>query len=64
MPTSFLDDLNGPAINKDHIATVVSGTRKEVPDGWVRRRVIHVKTDYGFRTDIIYEYPDGSTIRR
>lgn len=65
MSTSLLhDNNNGRAINAGHIVATVQGIRRDVPEGWTKRRVEPVQTDYGVRIDIIYEYPDGSIIRR
>ena len=64
MPGSFLEETNGPVINKTYIAEIVSGLRKEVPPGWERRKKEVVTTDYGARIDTIYEYPDGTSFRR
>lgn len=64
MPGSFLKDEGGPVINKTYFAEVVDGTRKDLPDGWVRKEKIIVKTDYGMRFDTKYIYPDGTELIR
>jgi hypothetical protein len=64
MPGSFLDETNGPIINKTYMAEVVSGSRKDVPPGWTGRRKEVTRTEYGVRIDIVYSYPDGKEVRR
>lgn len=64
MPGSFLEEKNGPIINKTYIATVVDGIREDVPSGHTRSYKRPVKTEYGVRIDTVYVYPDGREVVR
>ena len=65
MGTSLLsDNNNGRALNADHITMTVDGIREDVPEGWIERREVPVVTDYGYRVDIEYIYPDGAKVTR
>jgi hypothetical protein len=65
MPTSMFDDNdNGPALNKSHIVMVVPGLRKDVPEGWTRRRTQWEERPWGKERVVVYTYPDGSEVKR